>query len=214
MPKNTHLEAVSADAESLPEPTQRTLNPQVIHDKAAELARSLTWLPNTPSSHTFAERGRILAHDFKPMFEALERPAPKSPTSDDFHWLYDSSRLLYSELQNAVGTLKPQAKIAHVRTPVGLILPRVLALAEGFLEAVSYEFNEQELALFVEVFQQTTVLQLRELWSLGSTLKLVLLEEIAERGRCLLDNPKDDSSGVSILVRSLRDIGETTWKDV
>jgi cyclic beta-1,2-glucan synthetase len=214
MPKNAHLEAISADAERLPEPAQRARNPQVIHDKAEELARRLTWLPNSPSSYTFAERSRVLAHDFKPIFAALEQPAPKSWTSDDFHWLFDSSRLLYSELQNAGGTLKSQAKIAHVRTPVGRILPRVLALAEGFLEVVSYEFSEQEFTLFVEVFQQTTALQLRELWSFGSALKLVLLEQIAERGRCLLDNPKDESNGMGILVRSLRDIGQTTWKDV
>ena len=63
MPKNTHLEAVSADAERLPEPAQRARDPQVIHDKAAALARSLTWLPNAPSSRTFAERSHVLAHD-------------------------------------------------------------------------------------------------------------------------------------------------------
>src|ERR1039458_7182973 len=68
MPKNTHLEAVSADAERLPEPAQRARDPQVVHDKAAALASSLTWLPNAPSSHTFAERSRVLAHDFKPIF--------------------------------------------------------------------------------------------------------------------------------------------------
>lgn len=214
MPKNTHLEAIGADAERLPEPAQRARDPQVIREKAEELARGLTWLPNSPSSHTFAERIHILAQDFKPIFAALERPASKSPASDDFRWLFDSSRLLYSELQNASGTLKSQARIAHVRTPAGLTLPRVLALAEGFLEVVSYEFSEPEFTLFVEVFQQTTALQLRELWSFASALKLVLLEQIAEGGKFLLDNPKDDSTGMGILVRSLRDIGQTTWKDV
>jgi len=214
MPQNTHLQAVSADTERLPEPNHGARDPQVLAERAAELARTLTWLPNLPSSHTFAERSRVLAHDCKEIFVALERPAAKSPTSEDFRWLYDNGRLLYSELHNAVGTLKSQAEIAHVRTPNGTTLPRVLALAEGFLEVVSYEFSEQEFTLFVEVFQQTTVLQLRELWTMISALKLLLLEQIVARGKRLLSNPNDDSSRVSVCVRSLRDVGQTTWKDL
>ena len=214
MPQNAHLEAISAEMERLPEPVHAVQNPQIIHEGAAKLARALTWLPNTPSSHTFAERSRVLAHDFKPIFTALELPAPEVPTSDDFHWLYDNGRLLYGELRNAARALKSQAKITHVRTPNGKTVPRVLAVAEGFLEVVSYQFSEQEFTLFVEVFQQTTALQLRELWTLVSALKLVLLEQIAARGKRLLSDPNDDSQGVGICVRSLRDIGQTTWKDV
>jgi hypothetical protein len=214
MPQNTHLETISAETERLPEPVHAAQNPQIIQEGTAELARTLTWLPNSPSSHTFAERSRVLAHDLKPIFTALELPAPELPISDDFRWLYDSGRLLYSELQNAARTLKSQAKIAHVRTPNGETVPRVLALAEGFLEVVSYEFSEQEFTLFLEVFQQTTPLQLRELWTLVSALKLALLEQIAARGKRLLSDPNDDSQGVGICVRSLRDIGQTTWKDV
>jgi cyclic beta-1,2-glucan synthetase len=214
MPQNTHLEAISAEAERLPEPAHGVCDPQVIHEGAAELARTLTWLPNSPSSHTFAERSHALARDLKPIFAALERPAPKSPTSEDFRWLYDSGRLLYAELQNVAETLKSQAKIAHVRAPNGAVVPRVLALAEGFLEVVSCEFSEQEFTLFVEVFQQTTALQLRELWLLAPALKLALLEQIAARGKCLLKNPQDHSNGVSVCVRSLRDVGQTIWKDV
>jgi len=213
MPQNTHLRTISAETERLPEPVHAAHDPQVIRERAAELARTLRWLPNTPSSHTFAERSRVLAHDFKPIFAALELPAPEGPTCDDFRWLYDNGRLLYTELQNAVRTLKSQAEIAHVRTPNGETIPRVLALAEGFLQAVSYEFSEPEFALFVDVFQQTTALQLHELWTLVSALDLVLLEQIAARGKHLLSDPSGASIGVGACVRSLRDIGQTNWKE-
>ena len=46
MPQNTHLEAVNADTERLPEPVHAAQNPQVIHEGAEKLARALTWLPN------------------------------------------------------------------------------------------------------------------------------------------------------------------------
>src|SRR4029077_7247970 len=78
---------------------------------------------------------------------------------------------------------------------------------------VSYEFSEQEFILFVEVFQQTTALNLRELWVFSSALRLALLEEIAVRGKKLLKNPQKSSNDVSVCVRSLRDVGHTNWKD-
>ncbi|MGC1451178.1 MAG: glucoamylase family protein [Candidatus Sulfotelmatobacter sp.] len=213
MPQSTHLETVSAETERLPEPIHGAREPQILHQTAVELARTLKWLPNSPSSHTFAERSRILAHDFKPIFAALEQPAPKSSASEDYRWLYDNGRLLYTEVQNVGETLKSETKIAHVRDTHGATVPRVLALAEGFLEVVAYEFSDQEFTLFVEAFQQTTALQLRELWTLVSALKLVLLEQIAARGNRLLSNPNDDSNGLSVCVRSLRDIGQTPWKE-
>src|ERR1700723_544348 len=214
MPQNAHLEGITAEIERQPEGTHGVQNRQRIPEGAAELAHSLAWLPNSPSSHTFAERSRILAHDLKPIFAALELPAPEMPTSDDFRWLYDNGRILYADFQSTVEFLKTKAKITHVRTPSGQTVPRVVALAEGYLQIVSYEFNEQEFALFLEVFQQTTPLQLNELWTIVSALKLVLLEQTAARAKRLLSERNEDLQGVGVCVRSLRDIGQATWKDV
>src|SRR5450432_3850509 len=214
MPQNTHLEAASTDARRMPEPVRALRNPELIHAKAAELARTLMWLPDVTTSHTFADRTRAVARSLKPIFTALDRPAPKSPASDDFTWLYDNGRLVYAELQNMFSALKSLKKLPHVRNAKGATVPRVLAIAEGFLEAVSSEFSEQEFTLFVEVFQKTTALTLRELWSLMPALRLALLEEIAASGGRLVNNPSDNSIGVSTAIRSLRDVGHTTWKDV
>jgi hypothetical protein len=214
MPQNAHLEIVNSEIERPPEPVRDAHSPQALQKKTTELVRSLTWLPNSPSSHTFAERSSALEHAFKPIFSALDLPPPELPISNDFRWLYDNGRLLYAELQNATETLKGRSKTPHVRTRKGKVVPRVLALAEGFLDAVSYEFSEQEFTLFVEVVQQITVLEVRELWTFGLGLKLVLLEQIAFRGKRLVQDPSDNSQGVGICVRSLRDIGQVTWKDV
>ena len=214
MPQNRHLEIINTEAERLPEPGHELRDPEVLREKAEELARTLRWLPNSPSSHTFAERVSALTRAFKPIFAVLEAPSPKLPVSNDFHWLYDNGRLLYTDLRSTAKELKSRTKTPHVRTRKDEVLPRVLALAEGFLDAVSYEFSEQELTLFVEVFQRTTVLKLHELWTLVSALRLVLLEQIASRGKRLLGNPIDGTYGVAVCVRSLREIGQTTWKDV
>ena len=52
-----------------------------------------------------------------------------------------------------------------------------------------------------------------ELWALVPALKMVLLEEIAARGSKVPDDP-GGSYGVGICVRSLRDIGHTSWKEL
>src|SRR6202021_3222157 len=100
MPQNAHLEGITAEIERQPECTHAVQNRQRIPEGAAELAHTLAWLPNSPSSHTFAERSRILAHDLKPIFAALELPAPEMAISDDFRGLYENGRILYAVFKN------------------------------------------------------------------------------------------------------------------
>jgi len=90
-----------------------------------------------------------------------------------------------------------------------------LALAEGFLETVSYAFTERDFTLFLEVFQQTTPLQVRELWMLVPVLKLILLEQVVARGKYVLKDPRDGSHGAGICMRSLAGYrAKPPWKDV
>src|SRR5947208_700249 len=213
MPQNTHLELISAETERLPEPAREAANVQILRKKAAELACSVTLLSEMQSSPTFRHRCGALKSKLKPLFAALESSPPESPTSDDFRWLYENSRVLYGELQNTVAALKSQRNLAHVRTEAGKIVPRALALAEGFLEATSYEFSEPEFTLFVETLQQTTILTMRELWVLVSALKLILLEQIAAHAGSIIRDPRE-SNGVCVYVRNLRNIGQVTWKEV
>ena len=197
------------------ESTSAVHNPQSLHEEAEDLARSLTWLPNSPSSGTFADRTRALGRAFRPIFATLRTTPPRAPISDDQRWLYDNERLVYTELQNA-SLLKKVVKTPHVRDRNGAVVPRVLAVAEGYLKSASYQFHEQEFVLFLEVFQRTTVLQLHELRALPSALKLVLLEKIASRERGPAEHGAVDSNafGIGVCVRSLRDMTQTFWRDV
>jgi hypothetical protein len=214
MPQNRHLEVIHADTGNLPEARQEPRGPQAVREKAEELARTLRWLPNSPASRTFAERCSLVAHAFKPILAALDVLPPKVPISDDFRWLYDNSRLLSTEVHSTARTLISRGKTPHVRTSLDAVMPRSLALAEGFLEAAAYDFSEQAFTSFVEEFQRTTVLKVSELWTLVSAVKLILLEQIATRSKGLLQDPGADSTGVAICVRSLRKVGEAPWRDV
>src|SRR5712692_5873179 len=214
MPQNTHLEIITADAERLPQPSRAIVaDVNALRSHAAELAHSLVWLPNARSSRFLVERCKALHVALKPVLAALQAPLSDTPVSDDFRWLYDNVRLLYTELLNTSEMLKPVKETPHVRDSNGAIVPRIAALAEGLLTAVSCEFTEQAFTLYVEGFQESTALKMEELWALVPALKLVLLEEIAVRGSRLLADPRE-SCAVGVCVRSLREIGETSWKEV
>ena len=214
MPPDTHIAMLSADAERLPEPPKETgPSLEALTAAAEDLGRRLVWLPETRSARHFSERHRALRRALNPVLAGIRGPLPKKPIGDDFRWLYDNLRLLHSDLRSMKEGFQLARKLPHVRTPDGAIAPRVVALAGGFLATTGYEFSEKSLSVYVQAFQQSTALKLRELWALVPALKLVLLEEIAARGSKVREDP-EGSYGVGVGVRSLREIGQTGWKDV
>src|SRR5579863_1295036 len=214
MQENIHLETVNAETEfGLDPSTEWAPNDQDLRSRATELAGSLSWLPSENSSRAFVERCRNLSKALKPLLRKLDVPLPGTPVSDDSRWLHDNVYLLISEFEGASETLKLRRKTPHVRTPSGAIVPRVSALAEGFLVATAYQFSEKTFNSFIEAFQQQTVLNTKELWALVPVLKLVLLEQIAVRGAQVSANPTG-AYDVGVCVRSLRDVAQASWKDI
>jgi len=45
-------------------------------------------------------------------------------------------------------------------------------------------------------------------------MKLAVLEQMAVRAERLLQDPANDAQGVAACMRSLRDIGQASWKDL
>ncbi len=212
MPDNTHVDIMIAEEERHHEPGGEALDAQVLRDAGAQFAAQLGWLPGTPASSAFRERCRRLASALKPLFAALEATPSHAPVSDDFRWLRDNIPLVYSEMLNVTTELKPLRRLPHARARRGEIVPRVLAFAQAFLDVADNSFNEQGFTSFCQAFQETTILDLRELWALVPALKLILLERIAARGRCLVKDPTSAAFAVAVCIRSLRDVTHASWK--
>jgi len=189
-----------------------TPEPDALHARASELARSLAWLPGYCEEHPFRGRFRTTLRSLQPLFMKLEGRIPGVVT-DDVHWLRDNLRLLESDLEDLRETFKTPQNIPHVRSGNGGLIPRIAALAGDFLVAVSYEFEEAAFTRYVQGFQDVTALNMAELWELASVMKLILLEQIALRSPRLFENGSA-CCGVGALVRSLRDISQTSWKTV
>jgi len=213
MRERAHLNLAGAEAHGLRRPpVAMAPDMRTLRVSAAELASSLAWLPGEQASRPFRKRCRSLSHALKRLLTALESPPPKA-ISDDFRWLHDNIRLLEGELEDTLQTFELPHKAPHVRAPNGTVIPRIAALAEDFVAVSAYQFGEAGFTCYVQAFQEVTVLKLKELWTLVPVLKLVLLEQIAARGSLLVKDPIG-SYGVEDLVRSLREVSQTSWKDV
>src|SRR6202049_450715 len=213
MPQNPDIETVHEEAEHRPEPLHHEASElKELSTHASELAHSLPLQPNVQSTEWIVKRRRALNKRLLPLLDALQTPTPKEPVSDDFRWLHDNVRLLYSELQATADSVKALSKIPHAYAG-GESVPRAAAVAQGFLQATAYVFSEAAFSYYLREFQQVSILNVRELWGMIPCMKLALLEEVANRGpRVLAD--KQSLVGVGGCIRSLREIGETSWKEI
>jgi cyclic beta-1,2-glucan glucanotransferase len=210
-PQSGHLELVRAEAQGLPTaPIDMESAPDKLSISAAELARSLAWIPGQQESRNFRDRCETVSRSFRPLLASLELRTDK-PLPEDSRVLQENMFLLSGELGETCATFCAPHTLPQVRTTGGTIIPRIAALAEDYLAASGYQFTQSSFTAYIEAFQQVTVLKMAELWMLVPVMKLVLLERIAELGRRLLEHPTG-SYAVEPGVRSLQEIKQTSWK--
>jgi len=211
MTPQSYLELVSAEPQNgsalLPdmESDLTTLN-----SSAAQLAGNLAWMPGQRESRHFRDRCENLSAAFRPLFVSLESRTGQNG-SEDLKRLQENLFLLRGELAETCATFSQHHKLPQARTPDGTLVPRIAALAQDFLAASSYKFSEASFTFYIQAFQEVTVLKMAELWMLIPVMKLVLLEQIAERGRRSLEHPSQ-SHDVLSPVRSVQEIKQTSWK--
>jgi cyclic beta-1,2-glucan synthetase len=186
----------------------------VLRGAATEFASRLGWLPGVRASKTFSIRCRKLKAAMRPLFASVETAGRLNPESDDLRWFRDNDRMIYAELESVAVELEPLKQLPHARGRKDEVVPRVLALAQAFLDLTGNTFRETAFTAFFLAFQESTVLELREVSAAVAAVKLVLLERIVARCRCLLRDPAGPSNGLGVCVQSLRDVAQTSWKDV
>ncbi|MGB8887869.1 MAG: glucoamylase family protein [Candidatus Korobacteraceae bacterium] len=205
---------VDAADRTEPDTVDAPMNDRDLTQQAQAWAQQLVWLPATKESAQFADRLSALNRRLDPLLTGLDVPAdPDEKLPEDMQWLRDNVRLV-RVTQSAVRASAPALRrIPHVRTPANLVLPRVLAIAEGLLDAVKYRYSDHAFTTYMEAFQSVTGLNMGELSLLIPALKLVALEEFTARAEKVLAVP-DQPQRVSDLIGSLRELSEAPWKDL
>ncbi len=217
MIQSGNLELVGAQSkapgeELQPAANEKALGTNALSARAAEFARTLNWLPGEVSVRPLEDRCRALSQAFRPLLRALKSSKIKNG-SEDFRFLQQNFLLLNSELSATCAIFRLPHKLPQVQTAAGAVIPRIAALGEDYLASLEYKFGATSFDDYVQGFQETTVLDMAELWALIPVLRLVLLEQVAARGRRLLQDPAG-SYEMQELVASLREAKQTNWREV
>jgi cyclic beta-1,2-glucan glucanotransferase len=214
MVTNPHAESFVSEEERKPEVAGKAGDSEISRSAALRLAAVLGWLPGTSSSPTFSQRSRKLEIEFKPIFAAIDVASETKSLPEPLRAIRDNLQLIATELRNVPIELKTRKRIAHVRTKTNEVVPRVLAIAEAFLDVTANHFSEAEFIAYCQAFQEVAVLDLPEVLALVPALKLVLLERIAALGRSAVTGGLSDSQALEVCIQSLRDVTHTPWNDV
>ncbi|HVI07175.1 MAG TPA: glucoamylase family protein [Candidatus Binatia bacterium] len=215
MSESGNLQLVSAEADLLKSAAAADASPapeSPMRPRAIKLAGTLAWVPGQKTSTALRERSRLLYSAFRPIFAAFEK-LPSSDASSDLRALREAKFLLRVELDELAGTFRKQLSVPQVRDRGGLVVPRILPLTEDFLAAGAFQFSGRQFTEYILAFQEVAVLKVAELWTLIPVLKLVLLEQIAERGQRLL-RTSSDTGELDAIIQSLREIRQTSWKSL
>jgi len=209
-----HLEFFSAETEILRNPIREmATDTRNLNSSATELASKLIWLPDQVTDQPYADRCQRLFAAMKPLLDAVAAVRPSETVPDDLRFLRENLLLLESELADACASSTLPQKHPLVRTPDGDVAPRVAAVAADYFAATDYQFDGATFTEYLQAFQDTTVLNMAELWALIPVLKLVLLEQVAKQGKHLLQDSGASQDFISP-IRSLREIKQTTWRVV
>jgi hypothetical protein len=213
MPQNTHIELIESEAERVPQGAKEAA-PDFEHlrSSAAELSRLLAWNPGVQTSSFYTVRWNAMAVVLKPVLEQITKEGRTDSESDDHRWIRENTPLLGSHLGNTRNAFKLLNRMPHVKTPRGTTIPRAAGIAEAFLHEVDFEFSEAGFLAYLGAYQELIPLKFGELWALIPSLELVLLEQIAVRGRKCLETP-EQTHMVGVCVRSLREMSQLHWKD-
>ncbi len=198
------LEAVDLQAEETRRdpmtsvPRASAIDPELIRNHARKLASGLAWIPSIRTSNVLSKRASVLTRD-------LHTALSKAAASDIAR---NSTALLQSSLHDVTESFRSLHKLPHVKTPDGLVIPRILAIGKGFTKASDCHWNESSFLLYIEAFQQTAVLNLAELRALNSVLVLLWLENISDR---LGKSGWSPDAQLTACLENIRQVNHTDW---
>src|SRR5579864_2015619 len=161
---------------------------QALRLAALELAANLSWLPDRNAGEMFSERCERLSEAFDSLFEGVKEAFGKGKPSEDIRWLRDNDQLLMLAARALGNDLGAKRTLPVVSNKVD-VLPRVVAIALGFLNVVDTSFTKEQFTEFCKAFQEHTPLKFHEIGALVPSLELLLLETIAAHGKAAVAAP-------------------------
>ncbi len=173
--------------------------------------------PEGPSS--FGRRIDATGESLDQLYVVLDaRPQPTylpGEVLDPLLELRQNPRLLRAVVSEMSSVRKRLGRLPRVLRDHENDEPRIVTVADAYLQAMGSVYNADALKIFIDQVQQYDALELDELWALASVLKFLLLEEIIMQADGVVKEPDSHTeAGAELLkarMRSLRDVGYADW---
>jgi len=111
-------------------------------------------------------------------------------------WLLDNFHLVRAQLRTLIPELATRAlrRVPRVLSAQGASVPRVLDLARECVAYVDGRVEPEQVERFLAAYQQEIVLDLAELWTLPTLLRLALVERLSEGARTIAQRLEEYAS--------------------
>ncbi len=152
-----------------------------LEQHAQELAGSQTLLTDPRRgrglSRRVRENARVLTEAYRSIVEAIRLERPITPAAE---WLVDNFFVVDEQLREIVKDLPSgfYKKLPKLQNGKLERYPRIFGLAWEFVAHTDSHFDLDVLTRFIGAYQQTTTLEIGELWALPITLRIVMLENL------------------------------------
>src|SRR5215467_10288231 len=108
---------------------------------------------------------------------------------EDQDWILDNIRLLRTALREVVESRHALRRQPELQGHDGCLRSRPHVIADSFLSAIGFCFDEDSLCAYLSGWQESQLLGMGELWALKPMLQLVTLERLADIILPFLDHP-------------------------
>ena len=211
MGPHTQVEGIVTDEERKFSADVKVEEVVPVRNAAGEFAATLSWLPERPSAVAFRDRGETVLSKYEALVDRIEDAFAESPDSEDLLWLRTNAQQLSTAARAIVNELSTLSlPVVSYKTE---ILPRVLAIAQGFLDQVDITFAKSQFTAFCLAFEEVTPLQYHEIGSLVPALRFVLLERIANLADRFLKDQNPPSESVLPLIRAFQHVTQASWRE-
>ncbi|MBF0324502.1 MAG: glycosyl transferase [Alphaproteobacteria bacterium] len=162
-----------------------------LEEHGRSLAEAQTVTPKLIRGHPLADRladnGAVLLAAYRLLVTTISAGAAITPAAE---WLIDNYHLVERQISDIRAQLPPGFYRQLPKLAVGPFAgyPRVFGIAWGFVAHTDSRFDSLMLRRYVLAYQQVQPLTIGELWALGITLKVVLIENLRRLADAIMRN--------------------------
>jgi cyclic beta-1,2-glucan synthetase len=130
-----------------------------------------------PLARRLADNGAVLLHAYRVIAGAVDARRAITPAAD---WLVDNYYLVERQIREIRASLPPgyYRQLPKLADGPFAGYPRVFGLAWAFVAHTDSRFDPEMLCRFVSAYQDVQPLTIGELWAVGITLRIVLVENL------------------------------------